>query len=56
MKHIDRCEQILHLEYIDYCKMLYALERDDGIDLGEWPPFEEWLIWKEEEAKTAYNY
>jgi hypothetical protein len=40
----------LKKEYIQYLILLYRLEEENGIVMGDYPEFDEWLIIREEEA------
>ena len=44
----------LRKEYIEYLFLLYDLETEDGLDLGQWPSYEEFLVIREEEADSYY--
>lgn len=41
-------------EYIEYLFLMYDIESEDGIDLGAWPSYEQFLIIREEELASSY--
>jgi hypothetical protein len=41
-------------EYIEYLFLLYDIETEDGIDMGDYPSYEEFLVIREEEANSYY--
>ena len=43
----------LKSEYLKYLVMLYHIEHDDGIDVGDWPSFEEFLVIRREERMAS---
>jgi hypothetical protein len=39
----------LKREYIQYLILLYRLEEENGINVGDYPEFDEWLTIRKEE-------
>ena len=43
----------LKKEYIHYLMFLYELEKDEGMDIGEYPTYEEFLHIKKQEKMSS---
>jgi len=46
-------QEFLKSEYLKYLMFLYHLEFDDGIEVGNYPTYEQFLVIREEEKGMA---
>ena len=44
----------LKKEYIHYLMFLYELETDEGMEIGEYPTYEEFLVIKKQEQMASF--
>ena len=54
MKYIHT-ESEMRTYYVKFLISLYAMETENDMDMGDYPTYEEWLIWFREEAEASVN-
>lgn len=48
-------EREMRTLYIKYLIAIYEIEVEQEMDMGDYPSYEDWLIWYREEADAAIN-
>jgi hypothetical protein len=48
-------ESELRTFYVKYLITIYCMEVEQDMDMGDYPTYEDWLVWYKEEAEAAIN-